>query len=82
LRQRGKLDPDPAHHVGSCSGHQGIIASPGIAATTALLSGAASSTAVESTPFVTSSPIRVSRVEDSPMSSPGNQQAIPFVWCA
>jgi hypothetical protein len=31
---------------------------------------------------VASSPIRVSRVEDSPEPSPGNQQAISFVWCA
>ena len=46
------------------------------------MTSAASSIAVEPTPFVTSFPIRVSKVENSPKPSPGNQQAIPFVWCA
>jgi len=32
LGQRGKLDPDPAHRVGSCVGHPGIISADRIGA--------------------------------------------------
>ena len=46
------------------------------------MTGAGLAIAGTRTPFVTSAPLRVSRVEDSPKASPGNQQAVLFVWCA
>jgi len=68
----------PARQAGGAVG-----AGPVQATASSSMISAASSIAVGPAWFVTGSPFRVSRVEDTGRSpSPGNQQAISFVWCA